>query len=133
MPEFIKKPVVVEARRWDGSEESQREIVNWAEGWVSGWFYFLEVLTLHGHTRADVGDWIIRGPSGDFWPCKPDIFEESYGEAVIEPTNPARDLIYEGIEAFRLTREYVGEELLPDTPGWSWADWTQKAKDFLYG
>ena len=36
-------------------------------------------------------------------------------------------LLAEGIEAFRLTREYVGEDTLPALPGWSWFDWTEKA------
>ena len=40
-------------------------------------------------------------------------------------------LVAEGIEAIRLTREYVGEEMLPEIEGWSWYDWTQKAKAAL--
>lgn len=47
--------------------------------------------------------------------------------------DPARDLIFEGIEAFRLTREYLGPEFLPEIEGWSWFDWVQKAEDYLYG
>lgn len=39
------------------------------------------VTTLHGAVEAEPGDWIIRGPEGDFWPCKPHIFEASYEEA----------------------------------------------------
>ncbi|MBK6858030.1 MAG: hypothetical protein IPG97_16160 [Microthrixaceae bacterium] len=34
--------------------------------------------TLEGTMRADVGDWIIRGVQGEFYPCKPDIFEVTY-------------------------------------------------------
>jgi hypothetical protein len=37
------------------------------------------------------------------------------------------ELIRQGIEAFRLTREYVGDERLPALAGWSWFDWTQAA------
>ena len=40
------------------------------------------------------------------------------------------DLIREGIEAMRLTREYVGEKMLPNIKGWSHYDWTEKAKAF---
>ena len=82
---FRKKPVVIEAMCWDGSEESQRAIVNWSNGKVSGWFddrYFLNVGTLEGDMRADVGDWIIKGIKGEFYPCKPDIFETIYEPAV---------------------------------------------------
>ena len=38
------------------------------------------------------------------------------------------DLIKEGIEAIRLTREYVGEKMLPNIEGWSHFDWAEKAK-----
>lgn len=37
--------------------------------------------TLEGQVRADPGDWIIRGVKGEFYPCKPDIFDATY-EAV---------------------------------------------------
>jgi len=36
-------------------------------------------------------------------------------------------LVADGIEAFRITREYVGEGLLPEHDGWAWYDWTQRA------
>ena len=34
--------------------------------------------TLEGNMRADVGDWVIQGVQGEFYPCKPDIFEATY-------------------------------------------------------
>jgi hypothetical protein len=40
-------------------------------------------------------------------------------------------LLSEGIEAFRLTREYVGEDMLPAVEGWSWFDWCEKANQHL--
>ena len=42
------------------------------------------VRTLEGHMRANLGDWIIKGVKGEFYPCKPDIFEATY-----EPLNKA--------------------------------------------
>lgn len=45
---------------------------------------YLVIRTLEGEMRADVGDWIIRGVAGEFYPCKPDIFRATYeleGEA----------------------------------------------------
>jgi hypothetical protein len=57
------------------------KIVNWAAGEITGYFdrvYFLEIHTLEGDMRADVGDWIVRGVKGEFYPCKPDIFEATY-------------------------------------------------------
>lgn len=41
----------------------------------------LEIRTLEGTMRADVGDWIIKGVQGEFYPCKPDIFEATYEPA----------------------------------------------------
>lgn len=84
---FVKLPVEIEAMRWDGTEASQSVIVNWSGGKVSGWFdkdYFLKVETLHGSTRADRGDWIIRGAGGDYWPCKHVIFRQTYRPANAE-------------------------------------------------
>lgn len=83
---FRKKPVEIEAMRWDGTGAQQAAIVTWGGGKVSGWFdgdYFLEARTLEGTMRADVGDWIIRGVQGEFYPCKPDIFEATYESAEV--------------------------------------------------
>ncbi len=38
----------------------------------------IEIETLEGVMRADVGDWIIKGVLGEFYPCKPDIFAATY-------------------------------------------------------
>jgi hypothetical protein len=82
-----KRPIEVEAMLYDGTVEAQSAIVTWSRGRVEGMFggsfhekarYYLQVPTLHGLSEADAGDWVIRGPSGDYWPCKPDIFEQFY-------------------------------------------------------
>lgn len=88
---FRKKPVVIEAMQFDGSDESAHEIQDWAESCCS--FNdlvkavackgedFMLVHTLEGTMRAQPGDWIIRGVQGEFYPCKPDIFAATYEEA----------------------------------------------------
>jgi len=38
----------------------------------------LRIHTLEGTMVAEHGDWIIKGLNGEFYPCKPDIFEKSY-------------------------------------------------------
>jgi hypothetical protein len=111
MTQFRKKPVVIDALQWDGTDERSREISDWANGAVAIvdtdhiqhlWDYdagayimprgkvifgapfrerCLIVLTLEGEMVARLGDWIIRGVQGEFYPCKPDIFAETY-EAV---------------------------------------------------
>ena len=41
-------------------------------------YYWLEIPTLEGVMKANVGDYIIKGVRGEFYPCKADIFEETY-------------------------------------------------------
>lgn len=48
---------------------------------------FLFIDTLEGRMKADVGDYIIKGIKGEFYPCKPEIFEESYELIPQEPAN----------------------------------------------
>lgn len=81
---YRKKPVVIEAMQWDGSYERQSKIVTWSKGAITGMFdgaYYLSVETIEGVMRAEPGDWMIKGIAGEFYPCKPDIFEATY-EAV---------------------------------------------------
>jgi hypothetical protein len=89
---FRKKPVVIEARRFETNNEAgdknMNELVIWMNqgepkmrAWHNGTNVF--VATLEGEMKADVGDWIICGVKGEFYPCKPDIFEATY-----EPVQP---------------------------------------------
>lgn len=41
----------------------------------------LLIETLEGTMKANVGDWIIQGVTGEFYPCKPDVFEKTYDKA----------------------------------------------------
>jgi hypothetical protein len=76
MSKFRKKPVVIEAVQFTPlSIEACEEFVggdmgNGPEGYV--------IATLEGAMHVSVGDWIIRGVQGEFYPCKPDIFAETY-------------------------------------------------------
>lgn len=47
---------------------------------------YLKIETLEGTMKASVGDYIIKGVNGEFYPCKPDIFEKTY-ERVIDETD----------------------------------------------
>ncbi len=86
MPKFRKKPVIIDAVQYNGTEKSAKEIqsmkkdIKWlgAEG-----HYFLIIPTLEGDMRAEAGDWIIKGVKNEFYPCKNDIFLETY-EKVLE-------------------------------------------------
>lgn len=81
MPKFRKKPVVIEAVRWNAGKWSVLEelrIMGIPDGTCVGKDGALSIPTLEGVMRGDVGDWIIKGVKGEFYPCKPDIFEATY-------------------------------------------------------
>lgn len=74
---YRKKPVVVEAVRWNGN--NHKEVIDFAENKI--WFDELGniwIATLEGDMVAKKGDYIIKGVQGEFYPCKPDIFAETY-------------------------------------------------------
>lgn len=83
MPEFRKKPVVIEAHPWQDAMTA--ELRDWFG--TSEWTHDLRngnlyIHTLEGVMTVDVGDWIIRGVAGEFYPCKPDIFAATYEPVV---------------------------------------------------
>lgn len=84
MPMYRKKPVVIEAVRWDGNLTTVEPLLVGStctqveqDFLDSG----LTIPTLEGKMTASVGDYIIKGVQGELYPCKPDIFEATY-EAV---------------------------------------------------
>lgn len=89
MATYCKKPAVIEAFRWTGDID-QKEDPEWAVQAIrQGFIHFdklgtpevtLIVRTLEGPLRANLGDYIIRGAKGELYPCKPDIFEQTYEE-----------------------------------------------------
>lgn len=81
MGKYRKKPVVIEAMQWTGY--NWREIDEFITDTHSTYPSEGVILipTLEGIMRATVGDYIIKGISGEFYPCKSDIFIETY-EAV---------------------------------------------------
>jgi hypothetical protein len=83
---YRTKPIVKEAIQWTSKNVEEMKEFMPASLWsynpleVSG---SLRIHTLEGVMTALPGDWIIRGLNGEFYPCKPDIFEKTY-EAVHE-------------------------------------------------
>lgn len=84
---YLKKPIIIEAIRYNG--ENASGIIDWAGNEIiqelrsrNIGHYKQEdgllIKTLEGLMRADKGDWIIKGIKGEFYPCKPDIFEKTY-------------------------------------------------------
>lgn len=79
MPQYRKKPIIIEAEQWDGSESQAKTLgLTWANGRLlkvtKGWF----IETLEGPLHVSLGDWIITGVVGERYLCKPDVFEATY-------------------------------------------------------
>lgn len=83
---FRKKPVVIEAVQWDGTNVDtvlgfclgKANVRNATAGWRNSTERVLTIETLEGSLNASPGDWIICGVKGEFYPCKPDIFAATY-------------------------------------------------------
>ena len=79
---YRKKPIVIEAIQWTGRN------YNDMENFITVKFGYQEkgdgtgaeviIPTLEGAMTANIGDYIIKGVNGEFYPCKPDIFEKTY-------------------------------------------------------
>ncbi len=103
---FKKKPVIIEARQFTGTSVECMDIYLWIEENTLGSFEPMAriegrepwpasgvtidprdgrmvIATLEGGHWVDLNDWIIQGVQGEFYPCKPDIFDMTY-EAVNE-------------------------------------------------
>jgi hypothetical protein len=83
---YRKKPVVIDAIKWDGSKSAMEELTSL--GLVGtynisdkGIYTAIAIRTLEGTMTGVIGDWIIKGIKGEFYPIKDSIFRETY-EAV---------------------------------------------------
>lgn len=86
MIKYRKKPVVIDAWKYTGDNGSKLEMLSGkikqspvlepGKGNPSG--SYLQIETLEGVMTADVGDWIIKGVEGEYYPIKPDIFKKTY-------------------------------------------------------
>lgn len=84
---YRKKPVVIEA--WQFTKENfskgAPQFIKFAQNnpvtlysQYGGEVIYGEIQTLEGLMQVSEGDYIIKGVKGEFYPCKPDIFEETY-------------------------------------------------------
>jgi len=80
---FRKKPVVIEAVQWTGSTAD----LSFIEAFTNDTSVYEEgprglcrlfIKTLEGNMTVSKYDWIIKGVKGECYPCKPDIFDETY-------------------------------------------------------
>lgn len=128
MNKFIKKPVEITAIQWTG--DNLKEIIDFIgkhprwDTWFKSWEEYeeyikddnnvIKIFTLEGVMDASLYDWIIRGVQGEFYPCKPDIFEKTYepsqGVSVPANTLPEEDVYLTPIE-FQLCCHALGISL----------------------
>ena len=86
---YRKKPVEVDAIKWTGYNISEvKDFVGESllyEIYDGAWqvgkapvMVDMKIKTLEGNMSVSIGDYIIKGIQGEFYPCKPDIFEQTY-------------------------------------------------------
>ncbi len=78
---YRKKPVVIEAVQWTGkNHEEIKSFCSKIRTSHNEFEYGLAAIipTLEGEMTASPGDFIIKGVSNEFYPCKPDIFDKTY-------------------------------------------------------
>lgn len=80
---YRKKPVTIEAIKFEDTPDCVCEIAEFVGGDLRVNYEdkdhpFILIETLEGVMKANVGDYIIKGVKGEFYPCKPDIFEATY-------------------------------------------------------
>lgn len=81
---YRKRPVEVEAV--EVRPENINQLMRLTNGgsreatyyWGDGKLSCIMIKTLEGTMRADIGDFLIKGIKGEFYPCKPDIFKQTY-------------------------------------------------------
>lgn len=121
---YIKKPVTIEAIQMTGdntieilefmnTEKNPEVILSETEKFITD---KIIIPTLEGKMEAKKGDWIIKGINGEFYPCKPDIFEKTYTK--FEESHIGRMKIevqeleekYKKLHEFMVTKEFCGLE-----------------------
>ena len=84
MAKYRKKPVVIEAFKLpEPDNDNTKSFLEWASNVGFDNYYSekngtMTIITLEGDMSAEPADWIIKGVKGEFYPCKPDIFEATY-------------------------------------------------------
>ena len=93
---YRKKPVVIEALKWDGTNADEiadfmrlNSCMVYGDSEHEDQLYF-HIPTLEGEMRASIGDYVIKGIKGEFYPIKENIFLETY-EAVAMTKHKAGD------------------------------------------
>jgi hypothetical protein len=82
---YRKKPVEIEAMRFRDEQKTITEILKWGNDFIHLDLKYgasLKIETLEGEMVAKPGDYIVKGIKGEFYPCKPEVFEKTYEEVI---------------------------------------------------
>lgn len=107
---YIKKPVEIEAIQLNFA--TLQECLTFCQGKINTLTGKFEIKTLEGVMTADIGDFIIKGIKGEFYPCKPEIFKASYSlktTSRVKVTAP---------NPFPMNGEKMGQALAPNKQEW---------------
>lgn len=78
MPKYRKKPVIIEAVQYNGTVEEIVDFAGFENTDMNSTQSKLYIKTFEGDRLVSHGDYVIKGIKGEFYPCKPDIFEATY-------------------------------------------------------
>ena len=99
---YRKKPIIVDAFQTDQK---------------------ITIVTLEGAMQANPGDWIITGVHGERYPCKPDIFAETYEPVDCEQGENSRPVVHGRWEPGNPICPLCGESKFKELDADIWADW----------
>ncbi len=76
--QYKKKPVVISAVKWTGN--NLKEVMDFMKGKAMIKCGNIVIPTIEGAMTAEAGSYIIKGVKGEYYPCRGDIFEDTYEE-----------------------------------------------------
>jgi len=119
---YRKKPVVIEALKYERDKNISSCLDFCPDMIYNQQDNEYDIVTLEGSMRITKGDYIIKGVSGEFYPCKPDIFRKTYEKVAISKTETTSCRYCRGIESHGIVAvktvidEYLNVIPAYDTP-----------------
>lgn len=133
---YVKRPVEIEAVVWNGDNPGEIECFTDMKARISiikekgpdnNVILIAECVipTLEGDMKVSVGDYIIKGVNGEYYPCKPDIFEKTYKKADLINFGEAIELLKQGksirrrgwngrgLVVFKQIPSHIGRDIIP--------------------
>ena len=117
---YRKKPVAIEARQFIGTH------LEAVMAWCGGTFLAATgpvpvprgaIATLEGTMIVSLGDWVIQGVRGEFYPCRLDVFEETYEPVPTSDTSEVLDRYRDALETIHTCRHNMELPYRAECPG----------------